>query len=170
MLSIGEHSHGDLNWGFKMSGYGDHDVPYERMDHVMLRVIQSREDASGLPDSSVSEELPDVPHRWTEKDADVGVFKTSNGPNKQQRGQMARQQVQWNKERTQALRKRREQAQDWVSNGLSELIEHRDYIDNYGLEGYFTKTIAKSEALKAKMAEVQPGEEKNGITEPALSL
>jgi len=150
MPSIGEHTHGDLDWGFSMSGYGDSEEPYKHLDKVMLRVIERREEdewhaAVGLKEPS----LPSIPHRFTEKDAIIGPVKTSNGPNKQQRGWIAKQAVEWKKARSQALKDRREQAQDWVSNGLNELVDHRDYIAAYGLEGHFSKSIARLEQLKA---------------------
>lgn len=156
MLSIGEHSHGDLNWGFKMSGYGDSEVPYSCMDKIMLQVIE-RLVKDGAPTTIGMEEpsLPTVSHRFTEKDAMVGPMKTSGGPNKQQRGWIAKQSVEWQRERSQALKERREQAQDWVTNGLNELVDHRDYIEQYGLEGYFTESIVKLKELKAGKTGVQ---------------
>jgi hypothetical protein len=47
------------------------------------------------------------------------------------------------------LRERREKTRDWVGNALAELVEDRDYISDYGLDGYFVKNIARLEELKA---------------------
>jgi hypothetical protein len=89
-----------------------------------------------------------VPHRLTEADTDVGYFKTGR-PNKQQRGQAVRQRQDWMKERSEMAKQRRENAKDWVSNALVELIEERDYIKDYGMKGYFIKSIARLEEPKS---------------------
>lgn len=82
VLFIGLHLHGDLEASCKMCGYGGTKRPFAEMDQVMLEVILLRKDVDCGGDDT---ELPEVKHRWTEKDADVGLFKTGR-PNKQQRG------------------------------------------------------------------------------------
>jgi hypothetical protein len=76
----------------------------------------------------------------------VGVFKTGR-PNKQQRGQIDRQKASWVKERNTVARDRREKAEDWISSAIEELKSERDAIKDYGLDGYFAKSIAKLEEL-----------------------
>jgi hypothetical protein len=137
--------HGDLEVSWKMGGYGGTEKPFAEMDELMLAVIAQREDVDCGEDAA----LPEARHRWTHKDADVRVFKTGR-PNKQQRGQIERQRAKWTKDRTDALKRRREKAVvDWISNGISELKDEQDYIGAYGLNGYFSKSIAKLEAMKA---------------------
>ena len=42
---------------------------------------------------------------------------------------------------------RREELKDWIAVALSDLIEERDYLSEYGVEGYFPRSIAKLEEL-----------------------
>ena len=145
LLYIGPHMHGDLDASCKMGGYGETEEPFAEMDELMLEAIALREHVDCGEDAA----LPEVRHRWTHKDADVGVFKTGR-PNKQQRGQIERQKAKWTKDRNDALKKRRENAiVDWISNAISELKDEQDYIEAYGLDGYFSKSIARLEAIKA---------------------
>jgi hypothetical protein len=149
-LYLGEHAHGDFYISIKMSGYGGSEEPYKALDEVMLGLIERRKDEATENDVQAVEatSLPLVPHRWTEADADVGVFKTGR-PNKQQRNQIVRQRQEWTKERSKKARERREITKDWVCNALVELTDERDYLDDFGLEGYFTKSIARLEELKS---------------------
>jgi hypothetical protein len=145
VLYIGPHMHGDLEAGGKMCGFGESEEPFAKMDELMLDVIALRTDVDCGEDAA----LPEVKHRWTLNDADVGVFKTGR-PNKQQRGQIERQKARWTKDRNAALKQRREKAVvDWISNGIFELKDEQGYIDPYGLSGYFSKSIAKLEVMKA---------------------
>jgi hypothetical protein len=147
VLYIGPHMHGDLEATCKMCGFGGTEEPFAEMDELMLKVIALREDVEcgGSEDAA----LPEVEHRWTNDDADVGVFKTGR-PNKQQRGQIERQKAKWMKDRNDAMRQRREKdVVDWISNGIDELKDEKDYIKAYGLEGYFSKSIAMLETMKA---------------------
>ena len=84
-------------------------------------------------------------HRWTPKDADVGPFKTG-WPNAQQRNQMERQRLEWETERRQERRQRRDVCEDWVAVALSDLKEESDYLKQYGEEGHLPSSIAKLEA------------------------
>jgi hypothetical protein len=145
VLYIGPHMHGDFEASAKMCGFGENEKAFADMDELMLEVIARREDVDCGEDTA----LPEVRPRWTRKDADVGVFKTGR-PNKQQRGQIDRQRAKWIKDRNDALKQRRENAVvDWISNGIFELKDEQDYIGAYGLDGYFSKSIAKLEAMKA---------------------
>jgi hypothetical protein len=62
---------------------------------------------------------------------------------------MDRQKAKLAKDRNVALKQRREKVVDWIWNGISELKNEHAYIDGYGLDGYFSKCIAKLEAMKA---------------------
>ncbi|KAF4462462.1 glycoside hydrolase family 43 [Fusarium albosuccineum] len=149
LLSMADASHTDLNATVKMCGTGcDESTPtFEMLDEALLPLIQERE----IPPSPI-EALPEIPKRWTREDADVGAFKTGR-PNKQQRGQMYRQKMAWENNRRQKRRDRREKAQDWVKTALSDLVEDRDYLSEYGVEGYLPRCIAKLEELVATREE-----------------
>ena len=151
MLYLGEHVHGDFYMCVKMSGFGDSKKPYKELDEVMLELVERRKDEAtenGVHKALEATSLPTVPHRWTEADADVGVFKTGR-PNKQQRNQIMRQREEWTKERSKKARERREVTKDWVTNALLELTDQRDFLADYGLDGYFIKSIARLEELKS---------------------
>lgn len=114
---------------------------------MMLEVIAARDDLE-YEASNVDSSLPKVPHRWTEDDADVGEFKTGR-PNKQQRGQIERQRAAWIKRRNIACHEKIKKVIDWISNAIEELKGEQAFIKDYGLDGYFTKSVAKLEELKA---------------------
>ncbi|KAE8394985.1 hypothetical protein BDV23DRAFT_146003 [Aspergillus alliaceus] len=143
LLSMADASHTDLDATWKMCGTPcDNSIPtFKLLDDTLLPLIEARE----RPTSLVAE-LPEVPRRWRLEDADVGVFKTGR-PNKQQRGQMYRQKLAWEKKRRQARRERREQTGDWVKVALSDLLEERDYLAAYGVNEYLPRCIAKLDAL-----------------------
>jgi len=48
---------------------------------------------------------------------------------------------------------------DWVSVALVELEEERNYLDGYGVEGFFRSSIAKLEELDAARSSAQQKEE-----------
>jgi hypothetical protein len=143
LLYIGPHVHGDLEASIKMCGFGESEGPYAELDELMLEVIALRDDIPSNEDVS----LPEVRHRWTRDDAEVGEFKTGR-PNKQQMGQIERQKAKWIKERNIEARARREKVEDWISNAIEELKGEQAAIAPYGLEGYFKKSIARLEELK----------------------
>jgi len=142
LLSMADASHTDLDASCKMCGTPcDKSAPtFKLLDEPLLPLIEARE----KPASSA--ELSEVPKRWTPEDADVGPFKTGR-PNKQQRDQMYRQKLAWEKDRRQARRERREKTEDWVKVTLSDLVEERDYLAAYGVEEYLPKCISKLEEL-----------------------
>jgi hypothetical protein len=142
LLSMADASHTDLNASIKMCGTpcDDSSPTFKLLDEALLPLIEAREKPAS------SDELLKVPKRWTSDDADVGPFKTGR-PNKQQRDQMYRQKLVWEKDRRQARRERREKTDDWVKVALSDLVEERDYLDAYGVEEYLPKSIAKLEEL-----------------------
>lgn len=143
LLSMADASHTDLDATCKMCGTTcDNSTPtFKLLDEALLPLIEAREKQANL-----AAELPEVPKRWTVKDADVGVFKTGR-PNKQQLGQMYRQKLAWEKNRRQARRERREKTEDWAKVALSDLVEERDYLDAYGVKEYLPRCIAKLEEL-----------------------
>jgi len=139
LLSLADASHTDLDASCKMCGEPfDESIPtFTALDDALLPLIEKRDKSHRQPDNV----LAPVPARWTPADADVGPFKTG-WPNKQQRGQMYRQKLEWEKRRTAARRTRRETTDDWVAVALSDLKEERDYLDAYGVEKYLPKSIA----------------------------
>jgi len=157
LLAMADASHTDLDATCKMCGTAcDDSIPtFKLLDEALLPLIEAREKPVDL-----AAELPEIPKRWTAKDADVGVFKTG-WPNKQQRGQMYRQNLAWEKKRRQTRRERREKVKDWVKVALSDLVEERDYLDAYGVEEYLPRSIAKLEEL-VKAREEWVSEVRNG--------
>ncbi|KJZ67986.1 hypothetical protein HIM_12624 [Hirsutella minnesotensis 3608] len=144
-------SHTDLDATCKMCGTPcDNSIPtFKLLDVALLSLIKARRKPVSL-----EAELPEVAKRWTVMDADVGVFKTGR-PNKQQRAQMYRQKLVWEKNRRQARRERREKTVDWVKVALNDLVEERDYLDAYGVKEYLPRCIAQLEELV--MARGGPG-------------
>lgn len=148
LLSLADASHTDLDASCKMCGHpDDSSIPaFAALDDALLPLIEKRERKPRTGEVL----LPAVPARWTRADADVGPFKTANGPNKQQRGQMYRQKLEWEKRRTAARRTRRSEAcEDWVGVALADLREERDYLAAYGVEQYLPKSIARLEGFVA---------------------
>jgi hypothetical protein len=149
LLHLAWNAYGDINASFKMSGYGGHESTYPLMDEKMMKIIELLAvitDSSTIPTPAVI-----VPRRWTDENAEVGKFKTGR-PNKQQRSQIARQHEEYDKERNDLARERRETTtgMEWINNAIGELTESRDYIKGYGHDGFFTKSIARLEELRAE--------------------
>jgi hypothetical protein len=147
LLTMADASHTDLEATIKMCGTPcDNSGPtFKRLDEALVPLIETRSAPSVHLDPDA---LPMVRHRWTREDADVGVFKTG-WPNKQQRNQMYRQKLEWEKERRGARRQRREDVDDWVVVALSDLREERDYLAQYGVEGYLPTSISRLEEMVA---------------------
>ncbi|KAG9748471.1 hypothetical protein KCU73_g7077, partial [Aureobasidium melanogenum] len=145
-MYVADASHTDCDTTSKMSGYGDSEYPFGILDEQLLDLIEKRNTQSP---ATRREEISAVPKRWTRQDADVGPFKTGR-PNKQQYGQMERQKLEWEKDRREKRRERRETVADWVAVALQDLVEERDYLEQYGVEKYFPKSIERlSELLKS---------------------
>ncbi|KAF7191023.1 hypothetical protein HII31_07647 [Pseudocercospora fuligena] len=140
---IGDAAATDLDATIKMCGYGDHEEYFKELDDALLPLIASRD----VPKEKLGE-LPEVPHRWTQDDARVGPYKTGR-PNKQQRKEMVDQKYGWEEDRREQRLKRRLECDDWISVALSDLKETRDYLDQYGVEGFFENSIAKLEEMDA---------------------
>ncbi|CAD0106130.1 unnamed protein product [Aureobasidium uvarum] len=138
-MYVADASHTDCDTTSKMSGYGDSEAPFAELDEQLLDLIEKRN--TQLP-ATRQDKLPAVPKRWTRADADVGVFKTGR-PNKQQYGQMERQKLEWEKDRREKRGERRVIVDDWAAAALQDLEEERDYLEQYGVEKYFPKSIAR---------------------------
>lgn len=150
LLYLAERSYGDMELHVKMCGYGEGSEAYAELDSALLELISMR--AEQDPDSQSFktewEPLEKLTRRWTRDDADVGVFKTGR-PNKQQRGWMAAQKKSWDEERRGKARERREGTAKWAQSALDELVDGRKYLAPYGIEGFFLRSIAKLEGMKA---------------------
>lgn len=132
-----------------MSGYGDSEEEFIKMDDVMLDIIaqsESQQNSADALSKSKSSTQPTpkaqtLKRRWDPStDADVGEFKTGR-TNKQQRGWITRQKAEWEKER------RERDGADVLRVGLEQLREDRDWIAKFGLEGFFPRSIEKLENL-----------------------
>ena len=142
LLGMTDASHTDVDAHPKMCGYGDGKKTFKKLDEALLPLIEQRTAPKQRADA-----LPEVLKRWTWEDADVSEFKTGR-TNKQQWNQMQRQKLEWEKERKEARRERREEAEDWVAVALSDLKEEGKHLAQYGVEGYLPQSIAKLEAVK----------------------
>jgi hypothetical protein len=149
LLHLAERSYGDMVLHAKMCGYGEADEAYAELDSALLELISMR--AEQDPDSqsfnTEGEPLEKLTRRWTRDDADVGEFKTGR-PNKQQRGWMAAQKKSWDEGRREKARMRREGTARWAQSALDELVDGREYVAPYGMEGFFPRSIAKLERTK----------------------
>ncbi|KAK3691316.1 hypothetical protein LTR37_018677 [Vermiconidia calcicola] len=145
VLSMADASHTDLDATIKMCGTtDDRSKPvFKALDELLIPLIEQR----SAPCTKATALSP-VLARWTEQDAEVGIFKTGR-PNKQQRNQMYRQKLEWEKERREARRERRVEEEDWVAVALSDLKEERHYLSQYGVRGYLPQSIAKLESIIA---------------------
>lgn len=122
MLYLASVTATDMDVKFGMCGYeGQCEKPFARLDAALLALLEKRP----LPEEKV-DELPKTSSRWTQKDADVGEFKTER-PNKQQRNQMDNQRIEWERSRREAKMQRRLNCNDWVSVALVDLKEERDF-------------------------------------------
>ncbi|KAF4984593.1 hypothetical protein FZEAL_270 [Fusarium zealandicum] len=151
LLSMADASHTDLDATCKMCGveYDDSTEVFEQLDDLLVSSIEAQENPT-YP----SVELPEVPKRWTRRNADVGEFKTGR-PNKQQRNQVYVQKPSWEKTRRQAKRERREETEDWVKVALSDLVEERDYLDTFGVTGYLPRSITNLEYISYNLLLVE---------------
>jgi hypothetical protein len=149
LLYLAERSYGDMDLHAKMCGYGDGDRAYAELDSALLELISMRaeQDLDSQSFKTEGERLEKLTRRWTRGDADVGEFKTGR-PNKQQRGWMAAQKKSWDEERRGKARERREGTARWAQSALDELVDGREYIAPYGIEGFFLRSIAKLEEMK----------------------
>jgi hypothetical protein len=141
LLLLGDVAAADMGRHFRMCGYGDHEHGFKELDKVMLELIEKMK----VPEKRV-EGSKEVRQRWTSANADVGEFKTGR-PNKQQRNLIDNQRIEWEEERRQARVKRRAGCEDWLIVSLADLKAERDYLDKYGVEGFFVGSIAKLEGL-----------------------
>ncbi|KAK3645621.1 hypothetical protein LTR56_009061 [Elasticomyces elasticus] len=155
-MALADASHRNITTS-KFSGEGGSCVEaFKKMDAVLLALINKREKPSVQLNV---EDLPEVPHRWTDDDAEVGVFKTGR-PNKQQRNAMERQEMEWEKERRAERRGRREEGGDWVQMALVDLKADRDELVQFGVgvlhdvkgspSTYFAESIARLEEFIAE--------------------
>lgn len=145
-MAIADMSYTDLEKTAKMSGWGDAEASYEELDGVLLSLIPGRE----KPTNSLTS-LPEVPLRWTPDGVDPSPSGTGR-PGTLHQGWTYAQKMKREKDRREARRVRRETTQDWVSIALAELKEDRDYLDAYGIEGYFPKSIAALEGILSEQS------------------
>ncbi|KAK5124603.1 hypothetical protein LTR85_001316 [Meristemomyces frigidus] len=159
---MGDESHADLNATAKMCGEpGDDSTPtFGMLDELLLSLIETRlAKSSGAATLPKVAALPSVPSRWTRAESDVPTGK--NGPNKQQRGWIQAEKLEFAKDSREGRRERRESCEDWISVALSDLVEEREYLKRYGVgenfnwdakdepNAYFKDSIAKLEELEA---------------------
>ncbi|THW73646.1 hypothetical protein D6D19_05480 [Aureobasidium pullulans] len=136
-MAIADISYTDLEKTAKMSGWGDAEASYEDLDGVLLGLIPGRE----KPTTSLTS-LPEVPLRWTPDGVDPSPSGTKR-PGTLHQGWTYAQKIKREKDRREARR---------VSIALAELKEDRDYLDAYGIEGYFPKSIAALEGILSEQS------------------
>ncbi|THY07652.1 hypothetical protein D6D02_07182 [Aureobasidium pullulans] len=146
-MAIADISYTDLEKTAKMSGWGDAEASYKELDRVLLSLIPNRE----KPTTSLAS-LPEVPLLpWTPDGVDPSSSGTGR-PGTLHQGWTYAQKIKREKDRREARRVRRETTQDRVSIALAELKEDRDYLDAYGIEGYFPKSIAALEGILSEQS------------------
>ncbi|KPI44215.1 uncharacterized protein AB675_8836 [Cyphellophora attinorum] len=135
LLGMGSPVHA-FNFAMALADSSHRNITTSKMS-ALLAAIEAREKPGS--EAWLNEEaLSKVPHRFTEKDADVGEYKTGQ-PNKQQRNQIQNQFIIWEKGRRAARRERREQCLDWVRCSLDDLVADRDYLKDYGVGEDFSR-------------------------------
>lgn len=143
VLSMADASHGDMNATAKMSGEsGDDSRPtFGNLDDLLLPLIEKR--LAAIADACPKvESLPTVQGRWTREDSDIPTGRDGR-PNKQQRGWIYAEKLDFAKTRREERRARRETCEDWISVALADLVEERDYVAAYGVGEDFSWNAAK---------------------------
>ena len=170
LLHLAEHTYADFELGFRMCGCGEGEKSYEELDATMIEIIEQLGICGGLSaaaPTAVNEAfMSKAKPRWDrDRDGDVGVFKTGR-PNKQQRGQLRRQKVAWEKERLKVRREEREaEGADLVRVALAQLKDNWAWIEDYGIECYFPKSIERLEELLAARQRVEVEAPAQGVEE-----
>ena len=149
LLYIGKHACADMDAGLKMSGYGDSEAEYEKMDIMMEEVIDllcsdgkeqeldSKPTAVDDENTLIASDGRNNVHQSLDTIRDVENH-TRGRPRKKQRPSSVKQV---------AIREGRNKERDMLASGLKQLKKDRDGIKDFGLEGYFPESIKRLEEL-----------------------
>ena len=141
LLDLADHCYGNMEACIKSSGFGDTEEPFKAMDACMVEVICLLRDGGLVQETgegfTVEPAVQDVGNEWNELWASLKESKGGRGPNKQERGWLAKARVDDMKTRFERRRERRggilNGEGDWAGNALNELAETRKRIGGYGI-------------------------------------
>jgi hypothetical protein len=83
------------------------------------------------------------------KDADIIDHTKGGRTNKQQRNSMQTENK-VNKARRDVLIGRRGIVQDWAGSAMAELVDQRDFLEQFSLKHYMKKSIVRFQELKGR--------------------
>lgn len=152
VLSMADASHADLDTTLEMCGEDPAETAryFQSLDNLLLLLIKARQQPAEL-----CWQLLEVPVRWSRRRTRSQDAESDEDPDEWSEPDYERQY--WEKcnyehNRRLARRRRREIVDDWVTVALSDLKEERDYLDEYGITGFFSKSIAKLETIRMEMS------------------
>ncbi|OBS24323.1 hypothetical protein FPOA_04868 [Fusarium poae] len=150
VLTMADASHADLDTSVELCGENESTRYFQRLDNWLLQLIKSRERPTHL-----DWQLPEVPVRWSRRRTRSQDAESDEDPDEWSEPDLGHQY--WEKcnyehNRRVARRRRREITDDWVTVALSDLKEERDYLEEYGMTGFFPKSIAKLEMIHKEMS------------------
>ncbi|KAL6917206.1 hypothetical protein ACHAPO_005990 [Fusarium lateritium] len=150
LLSMADASHADLDTSVEICGENESARYFQRLDNSLLQLIKARERPAHL-----DWHLLEVPVRWSRRrtrSQDAGSDEDPDEWSEPDLDNQYREKCNYEHNRRVARRRRREIVDDWVTVALSDLKEERDYLDPYGITGFFPKSIAKLEMIRREMS------------------
>lgn len=157
MLYVADASHTDCEITGKMSGYGESEGPFGLLDTQLLELIEKRH---AQTPATRQDQLPSLPEQWRRPDADVWVIKFE-WLVEQNHTEMKRLKLGLEQDRREKRHERRVTVDDWVAVALQDLEEERVYLEAYGVDEYFPKSIDRLKDLmkhRASTAAIAPEE------------
>ncbi|VTO85115.1 unnamed protein product [Fusarium graminearum] len=122
---------------------------------LAFNLVLSMADASHTDLDTTLEMCGEDPVRWSQRRTGSQDAESDEDPNEWSEPDYERQY--WEKcnyehNRRIARRRWREIVDDWVTVALSDLKDERDYLDLYGITGFFPESIAEFEAIRMQMS------------------
>ncbi|KAK6711211.1 hypothetical protein SNK05_005638 [Fusarium graminearum] len=122
---------------------------------LAFNLVLSMADASHTDLDTTLEMCGEDPVRWSQRRTGSQDAESDEDPNEWSEPDYERQY--WEKctyehNRRIARRRWREIVDDWVTIALSDLKDERDYLDLYGITGFFPESIAEFEAIRMQMS------------------
>ncbi|CAG1960443.1 unnamed protein product [Fusarium graminearum] len=152
VLSMADASHTDLDTTLEMCGEdpGETARYFQSLDNLLLPLIKYRQQPAEL-----CWQLLQVPGRWSQRRTGSQDAESDEDPDEWSEPDYERQY--WEKcnyehNRRIARRRWREIVDDWVTVALNDLKDERDYLDLYGITGFFPESIAEFEAIRMQMS------------------